>query len=80
MNPETQSTGLAILREISPWRRFFRSWSLYLLLFATILCVAAAPDQWHWYLLIFLVGSNLLGLSIIFEEGVAQWQTKAFEN
>ena len=76
MEQSTQATGLAILREISPWRRFFRNWAFYLLIFATIVCIITSPEAWPWYFLIFLVGSNVLALSTIFEEGINKWTSK----
>lgn len=70
---ETMETGRAILREISPWRRFFRNWAFYVLSFATTLGIVASPEAWPWYLLIFLSGTIILAVSTIFEEVMDGW-------
>lgn len=76
MTQDLQDTGQAILREISPWRRFVRSWAFYLLVFATVFSIAISPKEWVWYALIFLAGTNFLALSIVFEEALNKWLNK----
>lgn len=73
MKPELQDTGKAILREISPARRFFRQWAFYLLIIVTGVACVSSPQAWPYYALIFLAGTNLLFLSVYAEELLNKW-------
>lgn len=76
---DTQDTGKALLREIDPLRRFFRQWSLYLLVVATIIAIISSPQNAMAYCIVALCGTNLLFLSVYAEEAVNSWLNRLSE-
>lgn len=80
MNDELVVTAQALLREVSPLRRFVRLLVFYLIIAGASLAAVLAPQEWIYYAFIFLTGIVTLFISVYAEEAVNKWNERTTTN
>lgn len=80
MNDELVVTAQALLREVSPLRRFARLLVFYLIIAGASLAAVLAPQEWIYYAFIFLIGIVTLFISVYAEEAINKWNERATTN
>ena len=80
MNDELVVTAQALLRGVSPLRRFARLLVFYLIIAGASLAAVLAPQEWIYYAFIFVIGIVTLFISVYAEEAINKWNERTTTN